>query len=53
MQNRIKGWTGKRLIVDLSLRRAWTEEIPDEDRETYSGGKGLNATFSSIALLQE
>jgi len=45
MQSQMKGWTGKRLIVDLSLHRAWTEEIPDEDRETYWGGRGLNGKF--------
>jgi aldehyde:ferredoxin oxidoreductase len=38
-------WTGKRLIVDLSLFRAWTEEIPVEDREAYWGGRGLNGRY--------
>lgn len=41
----MKGWTGKRLIVDLSLHRTWTEEIPQEDRRTCWGGRGLNGRF--------
>ena len=44
-EDELKGWTGKRLIVDLSLHRTWTEEIPDEDRRTYWGGRGLNGRF--------
>jgi aldehyde:ferredoxin oxidoreductase len=41
----VRCWTGKRLIVDLSLFRAWTEEIPVEDREAYWGGRGLNGRY--------
>jgi len=41
----VSGWTGKRLIVDLTLFRAWAEEIPDEDREAFWGGRGLNGRF--------
>ena len=43
----ITGWTGKRLMVDLSVQRARIEEIPVEDLQTYLGGRGLNAKFFS------
>jgi aldehyde:ferredoxin oxidoreductase len=41
----VKGWTGKRLLVDLSIRRSWVEEIPIDDLKQYVGGRGLNAKF--------
>jgi len=43
----IKGWTGKRLRVDLSLKKAWSEEIPLRDLHQWMGGRGLNASFFS------
>ncbi len=45
MEDRKTGWTGKRLIVDLSAQRSWTEEIPEDDLKNYIGGRGLNAKF--------
>jgi aldehyde:ferredoxin oxidoreductase len=39
------GWTGKRLVVDLSAQKARVEEIPMEDLHAYLGGRGLNAKF--------
>jgi len=41
----ITGWTGKRLVVDLSAQKARAEEIPTEDLHAYLGGRGLNAKF--------
>jgi aldehyde:ferredoxin oxidoreductase len=43
----IKGWTGKRLRIDLSLQKAWTEDIPLADLRRWFGGRGLNASFFS------
>src|SRR5512136_643443 len=43
----IKGWTGKRLRIDLSQRKAWSEEIPPADSRQWFGGRGLNASFFS------
>jgi aldehyde:ferredoxin oxidoreductase len=43
----INGWTGKRLHIDLSLRKAWSEDIALEDRHQYLGGRGLNASYFS------
>ena len=43
----IKGWTGKRLRIDLSLRKAWSEEIHQRDLRQLLGGRGLNASFFS------
>jgi aldehyde:ferredoxin oxidoreductase len=40
-----KGWTGKRLHIDLSLQRAWTEEIPAQDLDSCVGGRTLNGKF--------
>ena len=45
MEDRIKGWTGKRLLIDLGIQRAWTEEIPIEDLQMEIGGRGLNGRF--------
>lgn len=45
MRKMMKGWTGKRLTVDLSLHRTWIEEIPTDELESYLGGRGLNAKF--------
>ncbi len=42
-----KGWTGRRLRVDLGIQRAWTEEIAAEDLKSYKGGRGLNVAFFS------
>jgi len=39
------GRTGKRLQIDLSLQRAWSEEIPEQDSDSGVGGRALNATF--------
>jgi aldehyde:ferredoxin oxidoreductase len=41
----MNGWTGKRLLVDLSLHRSWIEEIPVDDLRTVIGGRGLNGRF--------
>jgi aldehyde:ferredoxin oxidoreductase len=43
----IKGWTGKRLHIDLSLRKAWAEDITPGDLRQWFGGRGLNASFFS------
>lgn len=43
----IKGWTGKRLRIDLSLRKAWSEDISLVDLRQWFGGRGLNASFFS------
>jgi aldehyde:ferredoxin oxidoreductase len=40
-----KGWTGKRLRIDLTLRKAWCEDIPEGDLRQYLGGRGLHASF--------
>lgn len=45
MEDRIKGWTGKRLLIDLSIQRARTEEIPTEELQLGIGGRGLNGRF--------
>ena len=36
---------GKRLYIDLSLQRAWTEEISAQDLDSGVGGRLLNGTF--------
>jgi aldehyde:ferredoxin oxidoreductase len=43
----MKAWTGKRLRIDLSLQKAWTEDIPMGDLRQWFGGRGLNASFVS------
>ncbi len=43
----IKGWTGKRLHIDLSLNKAWSEDIPLEELRQWLGGRGLNASYFS------
>jgi aldehyde:ferredoxin oxidoreductase len=43
----IKGWTGKRLLIDLSSRKAWPEEIAQGDLRQWFGGRGLNASYFS------
>lgn len=43
----IKGWAGKRLRIDLSLQKAWLEDIAQEDLRQWLGGRGLNASFFS------
>lgn len=43
----IKGWTGKRLRIDLSLQKAWSEDITLGDLRQWLGGRGLNASFFS------
>jgi aldehyde:ferredoxin oxidoreductase len=43
----IKGWTGKRLRIDLSLQKAWSENIPMRDLQQWMGGRGLNVSFFS------
>ena len=43
----IKGWTGKRLRIDLSLHKAWSEDISPADLRQWFGGRGLNASFFS------
>jgi aldehyde:ferredoxin oxidoreductase len=43
----INGWTGKRLHIDLTLQKAWSEDIPLEDRRKCFGGRGLNASYFS------
>lgn len=37
------GWTGRRLVVDLSGGQCRTEEIPEVHLEQYIGGRGLNS----------
>jgi aldehyde:ferredoxin oxidoreductase len=37
------GWTGRRLVVDLSSRTWSVEQLPDELLRTYIGGRGLNS----------
>ena len=37
------GWTGRRLMVDLSSGRSRVEEIPGEYLHQYIGGRGLNS----------
>ena len=36
---------GKRLCIDLSLQRAWTEEISAQDLDSGVGGRYLNGKF--------
>lgn len=43
----IRGWTGKRLRIDLSLQKAWCEDIDQADLNQWFGGRGLNAFFFS------
>ncbi len=43
----IKAWMGKRLCIDLSLQKAWTEDIPVGNLRQLFGGRGLNASFFS------
>jgi aldehyde:ferredoxin oxidoreductase len=43
----INGWTGKRLRIDLSLQKAWLEDIAQEVLRQWFGGRGLNASFFS------
>src|SRR4030042_6715425 len=43
----IKGWKGKRLWIDLSLQKTWSEEIALGDLSQWIGGRGLNASFFS------
>ena len=45
MEDRVKGWTGKRLLIDLGMQRAWTEEILPEELQLGIGGRGLNGRF--------
>ena len=45
MEDRVNGWTGKRLLIDLGIQRAWTEEIPTEELQLGIGGRGLNGRF--------
>jgi aldehyde:ferredoxin oxidoreductase len=40
-----QGWMGKRLCIDLTLRKAWSEDIPEGDLRKWLGGRGLNASF--------
>ena len=41
----LKGWTGKRLHIDLTLRKAWSEDIPEGELRQWFGGRGINASF--------
>ena len=41
----MEGWTGKRLMIDLGIRRVWMEEISEEHLRKYIGGRGLNGQF--------
>ena len=43
----IKGWTGKRLLIDLSLQKAWSEDILAGELRQWFGGRGLNASYFS------
>jgi aldehyde:ferredoxin oxidoreductase len=43
----IKGWTGKRLLIDLSLQKAWSEDISQEELRQWLGGRGINASYFS------
>lgn len=40
-----KGWTAKRLVIDLNLERAWTEDISSQDLAPGAGGRSLNAKY--------
>ena len=40
-----KGWTGKRLRIDLTLQKTWSEDIPEGELRQWFGGRGLNASF--------
>jgi len=41
----MKGWTGRRLCVDLNSYKFWVEEIPKDNLERFVGGRGFNAKF--------
>jgi aldehyde:ferredoxin oxidoreductase len=41
----VKGWTGKRLRIDLARERAWCEDIPIRELRQWLGGRGINASF--------
>lgn len=43
----IRGWIGKRLRIDLSLQKVWSEGIAQEELKHWFGGRGLNASFFS------
>src|SRR4030042_2851394 len=43
----IKGWPGKRLRIDLSLQKAWSEYILAGELRQWFGGRGLNASYFS------
>ncbi len=43
----MNGWMGKRLCIDLTLQKAWSEDIDVEDRRQGFGGRGLNASYFS------
>ncbi len=43
----IKGWTGKRLLIDLSHQKAWSEDILAGELRQWFGGRGLNASYFS------
>lgn len=43
----IKAWKGKRIRIDLTLQKAWSEDIPAADLCQWLGGRGLNASFFS------
>lgn len=40
-----KGWTGKRLYIDLRRQKAWSENISQTDLQQWIGGRGLNAIY--------
>jgi aldehyde:ferredoxin oxidoreductase len=41
----MKGWSGRRLCVDLGLQKSWIEEVPVDDMALCLGGRGLNANY--------
>jgi aldehyde:ferredoxin oxidoreductase len=41
----LKGWTGKRLRIDLTLQRSWSEEFSPQDLISRIGGRAINAAF--------
>jgi aldehyde:ferredoxin oxidoreductase len=46
----INAWTGKRLHIDLTLQRTWSEDIAPEELLQWFGGRGLNASYFSQHL---
>lgn len=37
------GWTGKRLVADLTQGKTWVEAVPETWRRDFIGGRGVNS----------